>query len=263
MELLQVTIPFLLLSSFCSSETNPGVTNTFSVSPSSIPTTKTFVTTPNTTSLPILVTKATSETSPKGTANSKLLETSLTPTTPALTTAKGEELGTKTNGVMKNESITTNTTVTNLPPPNAVSTIQSPQNKTENQSSINTTKRLVNTLQPDASLTTSSTLPSISVTVPENNSKSQGTEVGKNASSSATSSSYSSVMLPVVIALIAITLSVFVLVGLYRMCWKTDPGMPENGNDQPQSDKEGVKLLTVKTISHESGEHSVQGKKKN
>ncbi|XP_062964569.1 endomucin isoform X2 [Cynocephalus volans] len=245
MELLQVTIPFLLLSSFCSSETNPGVTNTFSVSPSSIPTTKTFVTTPNTTSLPILVTKATSETSPKGTANSKLLETSLTPTTPALTTAKGEELGTKTNGVMKNESITTNTTVTNLPPPNAVSTIQSPQNKTENQSSINTTKRLVNTLQPDASLTTSSTLPSISVTVPENNSKSQG------------------VMLPVVIALIAITLSVFVLVGLYRMCWKTDPGMPENGNDQPQSDKEGVKLLTVKTISHESGEHSVQGKKKN
>ncbi|XP_008591333.1 PREDICTED: endomucin, partial [Galeopterus variegatus] len=120
-----------------------------------------------------------------------------------------------------------------------------------------------NTLQPDASLTTSSTLLSISVTVPENNSKSQGTEVGKNASSSATSSSYSSVMLPVVIALIAITLSVFVLVGLYRMCWKTDPGMPENGNDQPQSDKEGVKLLTVKTISHESGEHSVQGKKKN
>lgn len=66
-----------------------------------------------------------------------------------------------------------------------------------------------------------------------------------------------------VIALIVITLSVFVLVGLYRMCWKKDPGTPENGNDQPQSDKESVKLLTVKTISHESGEHSAQGKTKN
>nr|KAF6431112.1 endomucin [Rousettus aegyptiacus] len=40
-------------------------------------------------------------------------------------------------------------------------------------------------------------------------------------------------------------------------------GTPENGNDQPQSDKESVKLLTVKTISHEYGEHSAQGKNKN
>ncbi|XP_027709236.1 endomucin isoform X3 [Vombatus ursinus] len=60
------------------------------------------------------------------------------------------------------------------------------------------------------------------------------------------------VILPVVIALIAITLSVFTLVGLYRMCWKTDPGTPDNGTDQPQSDKESVKLLTVKTISPET-----------
>ncbi|XP_007495946.2 endomucin isoform X3 [Monodelphis domestica] len=65
-------------------------------------------------------------------------------------------------------------------------------------------------------------------------------------------SSYSSVILPVVIALIAITLSIFILVGLYRMCWKTDPGTPDNGTDQPQSDKESVKLLTVKTISPET-----------
>ncbi|XP_070308286.1 endomucin isoform X6 [Odocoileus virginianus] len=71
------------------------------------------------------------------------------------------------------------------------------------------------------------------------------------------------VILPVVIALIVITLSVFALVGLYRMCWNTDPGTQENGNEQPQSDKESVKLLTVKTISHESGEHSAQGKTKN
>ncbi|KFO37140.1 Endomucin [Fukomys damarensis] len=61
------------------------------------------------------------------------------------------------------------------------------------------------------------------------------------------------IILPVVIVLIVITLSVFVLVGLYRMCWKNDPGTPENGSDQPQSDKESVKLLTVKTLSHESG----------
>ncbi|XP_043294236.1 endomucin isoform X5 [Cervus canadensis] len=73
----------------------------------------------------------------------------------------------------------------------------------------------------------------------------------------------SGIILPVVIALIVITLSVFALVGLYRMCWKTDPGTQENGNEQPQSDKESVKLLTVKTISHESGEHSAQGKTKN
>ncbi|XP_068398598.1 endomucin isoform X1 [Eschrichtius robustus] len=121
----------------------------------------------------------------------------------------------------------------------------------------------VNTLQPDASPSRIPTLSSISVTILENISQSQGTENAKNASSSSTNPSYSSIILPVVIALIAITLSVFALVGLYRMCWKTDPGTPENGNDQPQSDKESVKLLTVKTISHESGEHSAQGKTKN
>ncbi|XP_068950085.1 endomucin isoform X2 [Petaurus breviceps papuanus] len=73
----------------------------------------------------------------------------------------------------------------------------------------------------------------------------------------------SGVILPVVIALIAITLSVFTLVGLYRICWKTDPGTPDNGTDQPQSDKESVKLLTVKTISPETSEQSSQGKNKN
>ncbi|XP_043829090.1 endomucin isoform X2 [Dromiciops gliroides] len=84
-----------------------------------------------------------------------------------------------------------------------------------------------------------------------------------NTSSLQTNSSYSSVILPVVIALIAITLSVFTLVGLYRMCWKTDPGTTDNGTDQPQSDKESVKLLTVKTISPETSEQSAQGKNKN
>ncbi|XP_074132835.1 endomucin isoform X2 [Sminthopsis crassicaudata] len=89
------------------------------------------------------------------------------------------------------------------------------------------------------------------------------TKDSSNTSSFLTNSSYSSVILPVVIALIAITLSVFTLVGLYRMCWKTDPGTPDNGTDQSQSDKESVKLLTVKTISPEINEQSAQGKNKN
>ncbi|KAM5283294.1 endomucin isoform 2-T2 [Hipposideros larvatus] len=133
----------------------------------------------------------------------------------------------------------------------------------ENESSIKTTKRPVISPQPDASPSETSTSPSVSAAMTENISQSQGTENAKNSSSSSTSPSYSSIILPVVIALIVITLSAFVLVGLYRMCRKTDPGTPENGNDQPQSDKESVKLLTVKTISHESGEHSAQGKTKN
>ncbi|XP_074887915.1 endomucin isoform X2 [Buteo buteo] len=73
---------------------------------------------------------------------------------------------------------------------------------------------------------------------------------------------YSSVILPVVITLIVITLSVFSLVALYRMCQKKTPERQENGTEQVQSDKEGVKLLSVKTTSPETGEHSSQGKNK-
>ncbi|XP_074760099.1 endomucin [Athene noctua] len=73
---------------------------------------------------------------------------------------------------------------------------------------------------------------------------------------------YSSVILPVVISLIVITLSVFSLVALYRICQKKTPERQENGTEQAQSDKEGVKLLSVKTTSSETGEHSSQGKNK-
>ncbi|XP_009883812.1 PREDICTED: endomucin [Charadrius vociferus] len=73
---------------------------------------------------------------------------------------------------------------------------------------------------------------------------------------------YSSVILPIVITLIVITLSVFSLVALYRMCQKKTPERQENGTEQVQSDKEGVKLLSVKTTSPETGEHSSQGKNK-
>ncbi|XP_010018549.1 PREDICTED: endomucin, partial [Nestor notabilis] len=63
---------------------------------------------------------------------------------------------------------------------------------------------------------------------------------------------YSSVILPVVITLIVITLSVFSLVSLYRICQKKTPERQENSTEQAQSDKEGVKLLSVKTTSPET-----------
>ncbi|NXY83476.1 MUCEN protein, partial [Alcedo cyanopectus] len=61
---------------------------------------------------------------------------------------------------------------------------------------------------------------------------------------------FAGVILPVVITLIVITLSVFSLVALYRMCQKKTPGTW----CVAQSDKEGVKLLSVKTTSSETGE---------
>ncbi|XP_053412709.1 endomucin isoform X1 [Nycticebus coucang] len=255
MERLQVTVLFLLLSSLCSGEENEDAKNTSTpVLPSMISTT-----TPTPTPNPVV-----KSTSPIGTTNNESLKTSLVSTVSSLPTVKDEELRTTTNGTTKNESIITKVTEANILLSKAVSTSQSFQNKTDNQSLTKTTEIPGKTPQPDTSHSKTSTLPSVSTTVTENLLQSQGPEDGKNASSPATSPSYSSIILPVVIALIVITLSVFVVVGLYRMCWKTDPGTtPENGNDQPQSDKESVKLLTVKTISHESGEHSAQGKSKN
>ncbi|XP_016014564.1 endomucin isoform X1 [Rousettus aegyptiacus] len=260
MKLLQVTI-LCLLSSLCSSkDIQNGTTPLPTSSMISAPAPTTSVITPRTTSSPN-PTKAITGVSPEETTN-KSLQTSLLPTLSSLTTTVK---GNTTNGVTKNKFITANATETNLLLPNVVSTLQSSQHMTENQNSTKTTGKpvtSVNVRQPDASPSNTSLLPSISK-IPENTSQSQGTENAKNASSSSSSPSYSSVILPVVIALIVITLSAFVLVGLYRMCRKTDPGTPENGNDQPQSDKESVKLLTVKTISHEYGEHSAQGKNKN
>ncbi|XP_064240127.1 endomucin isoform X2 [Aotus nancymaae] len=242
MELLQVTILFLL-PSLCSSDVNTDVINASTSLPIVSTTIKTSVLTPSTESLWNPVITPTMGTTPKGTTNSELS------TVASLTTSK-EDLGITTTDGRQNESIISNAAVTYLALPTAVSTLQSSQHKS-------------NTLQPDVSPSKTGTLHSTPVTIPESTLQSQGTENGKNASASATSPSYSSIILPVVIALIVITLSVFVLVGLYRVCWKSDPGTAENGNDQPQSDKESVKLLTVKTISHESGEHSAQGKSKN
>ncbi|XP_036196629.1 endomucin isoform X3 [Myotis myotis] len=230
MKLLQVTV-LCLLSSIGSSEDKIDTTIP-QLKSSTISAAKTPVLSPVTTTSLNLVTQSTVGTSPKGTTNKESLQTPLLPTLPSLiTTVKGEEA--TTNGVTKKELMTKSATVTDLP--NDVSTSQSSQKKTENQSSVNTTERPVSTSQPDASPSQPSILPPMSTAIAENISQSQG------------------IILPVVIALIVITLSVFALVGLYRLCRKTDPGTAENGNDQPQSDKESVKLLTVKTISHESG----------
>ncbi|XP_017366841.1 endomucin isoform X1 [Cebus imitator] len=260
MELLQVTILFLL-PSLCSSDVDTGLINANISSPSVTTTIKTSAQTPSTESLQNPVTTPTIGTIPTGTTNSELLKKSLL-TVASLTTST-EELRITTTDGRENESIISNVAVTNLALPNAVSTSQSSQHKTETQSTIKIMKIPGSTLQPDASPSKTGTSHSMPATIPESTLQSQGTENGKNSSASAASPSYSSIILPVVIALIVITLSVFVLVGLYRVCWKSDPGTAENGNDQPQSDKESVKLLTVKTISHESGEHSAQGKTKN
>ncbi|XP_063165681.1 endomucin [Candoia aspera] len=65
--------------------------------------------------------------------------------------------------------------------------------------------------------------------------------------------SYSGIILPVVIALIVISVIVFLLMALYRMCLKTTPERQENGTEQAPSDKENVKLISVKTTSPDSG----------
>ncbi|KAF6371655.1 endomucin [Rhinolophus ferrumequinum] len=245
MKLLQVTI-LCLLSSLCSSDND--IDNQHLITPGppkSISTAETFVPTTKPTSSPNL----TKSTSLIGTTNMESSQTlPLTTHSSLTTTAKGE--GAKTSGATKNEFNTTKETMTDHLFSNVVSTSQSFQHK-------------ITSSQPDVSPSATSISPSVPTAIIGNISQSQGTENAKNVSSSSTSPSYSSIILPVVIALIVITLSAFALVGLYRMCRKTDPGTPENGNEQPQSDKESVKLLTVKTISHECGEHSAQGKTKN
>uniref|UniRef100_F1N1S5 Endomucin n=1 Tax=Bos taurus TaxID=9913 RepID=F1N1S5_BOVIN len=250
MKLLQGTIFCLLLSSISS---NDQIADTSAT------------TTPLSTTSEINPTPPTRDTrtSPNGTSSKEAAQMPhlLTPS-PVTPNTKGD--GASTESIMETKLSTTEATVMSQSLSNAVSTSQSSDSKTETQSSIKATETPVNTSPPEASSFRTATLSSISVTSAENISPSQvGLENAKNASASTTSPSYSSIILPIVIALIVITLSVFVLVGLYRMCWKTDPGRMFSVSNRPQSDKESVKLLTVKTISHESGEHSAQGKTKN
>ncbi|KFO96426.1 Endomucin, partial [Calypte anna] len=65
---------------------------------------------------------------------------------------------------------------------------------------------------------------------------------------------FAGVILPVVITLIVITLSVFSLVALYRVCQKKTPGIWfAFSTKEKKIYKEGVKLLSVKTTSPETG----------
>nr|XP_045000462.1 endomucin isoform X1 [Jaculus jaculus]XP_045000463.1 endomucin isoform X1 [Jaculus jaculus] len=263
MQLPQVTSLFLFLSSsFCSCDPTPDVpvisTPVLTLPASS--TTKTPVATTGTVSVPNLVIMPTNGAPPKGTTSSELSKMPLKPAVTSLTTVRHEE--TTTFGVTKNEVFTTKATVTDLLVSNVVSILPTSQPKTETHSSVKTADTSANIQPPDVLLKTTM-LPSTAVTIPKNISPSQDTQDANGPTTAPIIPSYSSIILPVVIALIVITLLVFSLVGLYRMCWKKDPGTPENGNDQPQSDKESVKLLTVKTLSHETGEHSAQGKTKN
>lgn len=262
MKLLQVTILCLLLvSSLRSSEGNDNQTIPALSSAAPVATGASVPMQVTKSSPPDVMTSAVGK-SPNGTTDKESVQTSLLPTvTSIITTAKGE--GTTTSDVVTKDLTTATVTVRNLSLTSTVSTLQSAQDKTKNPSSINTTQIPVSAPQPDASTSETSISPLVSTAIPENASAAHGTQNAKNASPSSTNPSRSSIILPVVITLIVLTLSVFALVGLYRMCRKTDPGTPDNGNDQPQSDKESVKLLTVKTISHESGEHSAQGKTKN
>ncbi|KAL1772040.1 endomucin isoform X1 [Sigmodon hispidus] len=256
MRLFHVTALFFLLSN--RSEASKDVQNKSSPSPPEASTTKSSVTTLGTVSVTSLVDNPTTGTPSKGTTNGELIKT---PSAPASTSPTTEKNEITTPGVIKNEVSTTNTTVPS-PTTNAVSTLPSSQHKTENQSSIKTPEGPVTTQKSDA-LPKATVSPSASLTTAKTISQLPDTKDGKVTATPPANPSYSSVILPVVIALIVITLLVFTLVGLYRICWKRDPGTPENGNDQPQTDKESVKLLTVKTISHEPGEHSSQGKTKN
>ncbi|NWW49965.1 MUCEN protein, partial [Pedionomus torquatus] len=61
------------------------------------------------------------------------------------------------------------------------------------------------------------------------------------------------VILPIVITLIVITLSVFSLVALYRVCQKKTPGIWFTFSGLVGKDQKGVKLLSVKTTSPETG----------
>ncbi|KAI1238517.1 hypothetical protein IHE44_0013251 [Lamprotornis superbus] len=151
--------------------------------------------------------------------------------------------------------------------PPAVTTAASTSLSTANTTQASVTQ-LAQNESLDAASTTGQSFPS--TVSPERNTSASGTsglpmssptnstnptsESPKSSSGNQTGSdiSYSNIILPIVITLIVITLSVFSLVALYKMCQKKTPERQENGAEQAQSDKEGVKLLSVKTTSPET-----------
>ncbi|XP_062430160.1 endomucin [Rhea pennata] len=178
-----------------------------------------------------------------------------------------------------NESVTTSSTpstnttqqttqgTTTQPPVKTSPTVDDKTNSTINTTQANETQSAQNGTLAASSTKGPSLLPTTAqqktTFAPETSSLPVKSTAGPKSFSSPGSSSgeekmpedtihYSSVILPIVITLIVITLSVFSLVALYRMCQKKTPERQENGTEQPQSDKEGVKLLSVKTTSAET-----------
>ncbi|KAF7252257.1 Endomucin [Varanus komodoensis] len=76
--------------------------------------------------------------------------------------------------------------------------------------------------------------------------------------------SYSGIILPVIIALIVITFTVFLLMALYRMCFKTAPERQENGTEQnkilhlPQVQRNGTAALACDFLSRDKFEEVVK-----
>ncbi|XP_051822371.1 endomucin isoform X3 [Antechinus flavipes] len=267
MKLLQGTFLFLSICNLCHTQENQGPTSIATVTTLSSPT---ILTSPS----PSIGNNETIQTSVN---TQEKQDTTVT----TLTTSVGSSLSSLINptltGTVK-ESLST--TVISIKSSSSSAVVKTAKETTQNESSSvfstanpqDFDQQFKSTVLTTQSSQKSNHILTSSTKKPENTLgmittpyiKDQGsTKDSSNTSSFVTNSSYSSVILPVVIALIAITLSVFTLVGLYRMCWKTDPGTPDNGTDQPQSDKESVKLLTVKTISPEISEQSAQGKNKN
>ncbi|XP_030306121.1 endomucin isoform X2 [Calypte anna] len=142
-------------------------------------------------------------------------------------------------------------TTTSIAAPQENGTQLTPQNRTlEAPSTKGSTLSSTTSLQKTTSTSGSSDL-HLSSPTKSTASGSTGSSSG-NKKGTESAIHYSSVILPVVITLIVITLSVFSLVALYRVCQKKTPERQENGTEQAQSDKEGVKLLSVKTTSPET-----------
>uniref|UniRef100_A0A669Q7U4 Endomucin n=1 Tax=Phasianus colchicus TaxID=9054 RepID=A0A669Q7U4_PHACC len=139
---------------------------------------------------------------------------------------------------------------------NTTSAVQVNGTQSAQNESLSATTTKTGTLSPTTSLQENTTAPgtsdlSVSTLPIPTDSGSTGNSSEKTKALEDTIH-YSSVILPIVIALIVITLSAFSLVALYRVCQKKTPDRQENGTEQTQSDKEGVKLLSVKTTSAET-----------
>ncbi|XP_051475363.1 endomucin isoform X2 [Apus apus] len=222
------------------------------------------------------------------------VRTSVSATTSKLVTEAGKASTSQATSLQQQVSVLTTAAVRPTPEsiitsvtPSSHSTTQQITQGTTTQSSVketttaasksgsttNTTQESGTHLAPNGSLDASSTMGwSLSSTTSlQKPTSAHGTpDLGSGSPESSSGDKkvsegaihYSSFILPIVITLIVITLSVFSLVALYRMCQKKTPETQENGAEQAQSDKEGVKLLSVKTTSPDTGEHSSQGKNK-